>query len=75
MFRIVPVAWVHLEYIAGDRRQNLRPKFAQEPEQSEFTYSAYLEAAGWPLHDIFITNRVWCMAYQREVEGGSYIAQ
>jgi len=31
--------------------------------------------ATWPLHDIVITNRVWCMAYQREVEGGSYIAQ
>ena len=23
-----------------------------------------------PLHDIVITNSVWCMAYQRQVEGG-----
>jgi len=27
------------------------------------------------LQDIVITNIVWCMAYTREVEGGSYIAQ
>jgi len=45
-FRIVPVSWVHLGYIAGDRRQNLEPKFTQVPEQSEFTYSVYLVAAG-----------------------------
>jgi len=34
-------------------------------------------ALAWPVHDIVITitNIVWCMAYQREVEGGSYIAQ
>jgi len=24
----------------------------------------------WPLHNIVITNSVWCMAYKREVEGG-----
>ena len=29
----------------------------------------------WPLHDIVITNIVWCKAYEREVEGGSYFAQ
>jgi len=29
----------------------------------------------WPLHDIFFTNLVWCMAYTREVEGGSCIAR
>jgi len=40
------VSWVNLGYIAGDRRQNLKPKFAQVPEQSEFAYSAYLVAAG-----------------------------
>jgi len=35
-----------------------------------------VEERDWPLHDIVITNIVWCMAYQREVEGGgSYIAQ
>jgi len=41
LFRVL---WVNrgkfmknLEYIAGDRRQNLKPKFAQVPEQSEFT--------------------------------------
>jgi len=28
----------------------------------------------WPLHDIIITNLVWCMAYLREVEGGSFTA-
>jgi len=40
------VSWVNIGYIAGDRHQNLKPKFAQVPEQSEFTYSAYLVAAG-----------------------------
>ena len=44
--RIVPVSWVNLVYIAGDRRQNLKTTFAQLPEQSKFTYSVYLEAAG-----------------------------
>jgi len=29
----------------------------------------------WPLRDIGITNIVWCMVYQREVGGGSCIAQ
>jgi len=30
----------------------------------------------WPLHDIAITNIVWCMAYNRGVGGvGGYIAQ
>jgi len=29
----------------------------------------------WPLHDIVITNIIWSIAYTREVEGGSYIAQ
>jgi len=43
LFRVV---WESLGCIAGDRRQNLKPKFAQVPEQSEFTYSAYLVAAG-----------------------------
>jgi len=36
------VSWVNL---GGDRRQNLKPKFAQEPEQSDFTYGVYLVAA------------------------------
>jgi len=40
------VAWVNLGYIAGDRRQNLKSKFAQVPEQSEFPYGVYLVAAG-----------------------------
>jgi len=26
--------------------------------------------APWPLHDIVITNIVWCVAYKREIEGG-----
>ena len=29
----------------------------------------------WPLHDIVVTNIVWCMAYKREVEEGSYTAR
>jgi len=37
-------SWVNLGYIAGDRRQNLKPKFAQVPEQSDFTYGVYLVA-------------------------------
>ena len=39
------VSWVNLGYIAGDRRQNLKPKFAEVPEQSDFTYGVYLVAA------------------------------
>jgi len=38
------VPWVNLGYIAGDRRQNLKPSIAQVPEQSEFTDNAYLVA-------------------------------
>ena len=30
---------------------------------------------GWPLHDIVITNSVWCIAYTREIEGESYTSQ
>jgi len=26
--------------------------------------------AHWPLHDIVITDIVWCIVYKREVEGG-----
>jgi len=29
----------------------------------------------WPLHDIAITNVLWCMAYTRGVGGRAYIAQ
>ena len=29
----------------------------------------------WPLHEIVITNIVWCLACKRDVEGGSYLAQ
>jgi len=43
-FELFRVSWVNLGYIAGDR-QNLKPKFAQVPEQSDFTYSVYLVAA------------------------------
>jgi len=39
------VSWVNLGEIAGDRRQNLKPKFAQVPGQSDFTYGVYLVAA------------------------------
>jgi len=39
------VSWVNLGYISGDRRQNLTPKFAQVPEQSDSTYGVYLVAA------------------------------
>jgi len=45
LFRI---PWLNLGYIARDRRHNLKPKFAQVPEQSEFTFSVYLVAA-WHL--------------------------
>jgi len=36
------VSWVNLGEIAGDRRQNLKPKIAQVPEQSDFIYGVYL---------------------------------
>ena len=39
------VSWVNLKYIAGDRRQNVKPKFVQVPEQSDFTYGVHLVAA------------------------------
>ena len=39
------VSWVNLGYIAGDRRQNLKPKLAQVPEQRDFTYGVYFVAA------------------------------
>jgi len=42
------VSWVNLGQIAGDRRQNLKTKFAHVHDQSEFTYNAYLVAA-WHL--------------------------
>jgi len=29
----------------------------------------------WPLHDIAMTNIVWCMTYKGGVGGASYIAQ
>jgi len=29
----------------------------------------------WPLHNIAITNSVWCMAYTGGVGWGAYIAQ
>jgi len=45
-FALFRVPWVNLGYIAGDRRQNVKPKFVQVPEQSKFTYSAYLVAEG-----------------------------
>jgi len=32
-------------------------------------------AVPWPLHDIVVTNIVWCIAYTREIEGESYTAQ
>jgi len=38
------VSWVNLGYIAGDGDQNMKPKFAQVPEQSGFTYGVYLVA-------------------------------
>ena len=44
-FELFQVSWVNLGYIAGDRRQNLKPKFAQVPEQSDSTYGGYLVAA------------------------------
>jgi len=47
-FRIVPVSWVSLGFLsAGDRRENLKTKFAHVHEQREFICSAYLVAAGY----------------------------
>ena len=45
LFRMVPGFMGKLGSIAGDRRQNVNPKFAQVPEQSELTYSVDLVAA------------------------------
>jgi len=40
-------------------------------------YEASLRSRGpvWPLHKIAITNMVWCVAYNRRVGGGAYLAQ
>jgi len=47
VFRIVPGFMGKSRiYIAGDRRQNLKPKLAQVPEQSKFTHGAQLVVAG-----------------------------
>jgi len=29
----------------------------------------------WPMHNIAVTKIVWCMAYKKKAEEGSYIAQ
>jgi len=34
-----------------------------------------LDKVNWPLHNIAITNIVWCIAYTRGVGGGAYLAQ
>ena len=43
------VSLVNLGYIAGDRRRNLKPKFAQVPEQSEFYLWRLLSSCRAPL--------------------------
>ena len=35
-----------------------------------FTRKTNSRPAAWPLHDTAITNTVWCVAYNRGVEGG-----
>jgi len=34
------------------------------------TPSSPLGSDIWPLHEIFITNSVWCIVYKREFVGG-----
>jgi len=46
MYNPQPQVNPNLDEFAGDRHQNLKTSFAQAPEQSEFTYSAHLLAAG-----------------------------
>ena len=43
---LIRVSCVNIGHIAGGRRQNLKSKRAQVPQQSGFTYSTYLVAAG-----------------------------
>jgi len=40
------VPWVNIGFIAGYRHQSVETKLAHVHEQSEFTYIAYLVAAG-----------------------------
>ena len=42
---------------------------------SESERASAHERESWPLHDIAITNIVWCIAYKGRVGGGAYIAQ
>jgi len=91
------VSWVNRWRSPSEVQQNVTTKFAHVHEQREFTYGAYLVAAGhlyklavtetrarredshrpadWPLHDIAITNIVWCMTCTRGSGEASYIAQ
>jgi len=34
-----------------------------------------VKVLAWPLHDIAITNIVWCVAHERGVGGGACIAR
>jgi len=52
-----------------------RPRLAQLEDLYLYPPTVSAGLAHWPLHDIAITNIVWCMAYKRGVRGASYIAQ
>jgi len=57
LFRVV---WGKLGHVSGDRRQNLKTKFAHTHEESEFIYSAYLVATGH-LQVAYANQQVyWC---------------
>jgi len=57
--------------IGNSKSNHLGAQGTLVSEQSEFTHSGSLVAAGWPLHNIVMANIVWCTAYKR---GGAYCA-
>ena len=62
---------VFLDYTRCPRCFTTTP---QKLARKEHEKSTKLKLA-WPLHDIAITNIVWCMAYKGGVGGMPYIAQ
>jgi len=64
MLRIVQVARVNLGETAGDGRQSVRTILDQVPEQSEFTYSAYLVAA-WATSNQCVFDVLYKLVYTR----------
>jgi len=53
----------------------LGPAHRRNPRNPNLTLDGMYCLCTWPLHSIAITNIVWCIAYERRVGGGAYLAQ